>query len=322
VTDHSFLIPFVPTRPEQLLPFAALAQWSKACRLWQGQGTASDTHQAFTYAAATGFRGPVGTSVSLMPFCHPYEAALRAQSLAAAMGHSVVAGFGPGAKVLQSGILGSPYRSQLGAVRDYTVIVRDLLTEGKADHEGEFFTCRASLPRMPLPPVQVGLGVLRPRMAELAGELADVAITWLTPAAYLRDTVVPALRAGAEKAGRPAPRVVAIVPVALTGPERDATKLALAGNAGHMRLPHYTDMLSRSGIDVDMRNDPEASGKALVGGDAFLFGDESEILDKLGQFTAAGVDEIVLNVTGVAMTEGGPAALRELETLLRLVDAA
>jgi hypothetical protein len=81
-------------------------------------------------------------------------------------------------------------------------------------------------------------------------------------------------------------------------------------------------MLSRSGIDVDMRNDPEASGKALVGGDAFLFGDESEILDKLGQFTAAGVDEIVLNVTGVAMTEGGPAALRELETLLRLVDAA
>ncbi|ANS68057.1 hypothetical protein SLINC_5833 [Streptomyces lincolnensis] len=322
MTDHSFLVPFVPTRPEQLLPFAALAQWSRTHRLWQGQGTASDTHQAFTYAAATGFRGPVGTSVSLMPFCHPYEAALRAQSLAAAMGHSVVAGFGPGAKVLQSGILGSPYRSQLGAVRDYVTVVRDLLTDGKADHEGEFYTCRATLPRMPLPPVQVGLGVLRPRMAALAGELADVAITWLTPAAYLRDTVVPALRSGAHGAARETPRVVAIVPLALAGPKRDATELALASNAGHMRLPHYADMLTRSGIDVDMKEDPRASGRALVAGDAFLYGDADELRAKLGEFVSAGADEIVLNVTGVAMTEGPTAALKELETLLRLVDAA
>ncbi|MEV4332256.1 LLM class flavin-dependent oxidoreductase [Streptomyces sp. NPDC049597] len=322
MTDHSFLVPFVPTRPEQLLPFAALSQWSKAVRLWQGQGTASDTHQAFSYAAATGFRVPVGTSVSLMPFCHPYDAALRAQSLAAAMGHSVVAGYGPGAKVLQRSILGSPYRSQLGAVRDYVTILRGLLTDGKADHEGEFYSCSAVLPRLPLPPVEIGLGVLRPRMAELAGEVADVAITWLTPAAYLKDTVVPALRAGAERAGRAMPRVVAMVPVALDGPERDATKLALAGNSGHMSLPHYTDMLSRSGIDVDMRADPEASGKALVGGNAFLFGNESEVRDKLREFADAGADEIVFNVTGVALTQGGTAALRELEQLLRLVDAA
>ncbi|GGQ21429.1 hypothetical protein GCM10010279_31550 [Streptomyces mutabilis] len=164
--------------------------------------------------------------------------------------------------------------------------------------------------------------MLRPRMAELAGELADVAITWLTPAAYLRDTVVPALRAGADKAGRAVPRVVVIVPVALTGTGREATELALASNAGHMQLPHYADMLGRSGIDVDMKADPEASGKALVGGDAFLFGDADELRGKFEAFTAAGVDEIVLNVTGVAMTEGPAAALRELETLLRLVDAA
>lgn len=320
--DYSFLVPFVPTRPEQLLPFAALAQWSAAVRLWQGHGTASDTHLAFTYAAATGFRGPVGTSVSLMPFCHPYDAALRAQSLAAATGHSVVAGFGPGAKVLQSGVLGAPYRSQLGAVRDYVTIARDLLTDGKADHEGEFYTCRAALPRQPLPPVQVGLGVLRPRMAELAGELADVAITWLTPAAYVRDTLVPALRAGARKTGRAVPRVVAIVPVALAGADRDATKLALASNAGHMRLPHYADMLGRSGIDVDMRTAPEASGRALVDGGAFVYGDDSELGARLAEFASAGVDEICLNVTGVAMTEGSTAALRELETLLRLVGAA
>ncbi|MFF5439207.1 LLM class flavin-dependent oxidoreductase [Streptomyces achromogenes] len=319
MTDHSFLLPFVPIRPEQLLPFAALAQWSGTHRLWQGQTVSSDPLQTFTYAAASGFRTPVGTSVSLMPFCHPLEAALRVRSLAAGTGHSVVAGFGPGAKVLQRSLLGSAYRSQLGAVRDYVTIVRALLEEGQVQYEGEFYSCRGQMPRLPLPPIEVGLGVLRPGMAELAGEVADVAITWLTPVDYLRSTVIPALRKGAEKAGRPVPRLVALIPVALHASDRDVTQLALASNSGHMRLPHYIDMLSRSGIAVDMRNSPEASAKALVAGGAFLYGDEQELKARLAQYADAGVDEIVLNLTGVAGTHGNHVALRETEILLKAV---
>jgi alkanesulfonate monooxygenase SsuD/methylene tetrahydromethanopterin reductase-like flavin-dependent oxidoreductase (luciferase family) len=319
MTDYSFLVPFVPVQPQQLLPFAALAQWSRTRCLWQGEGGASDSLQMFTYASASGFRTPVGTSVSLMPFGHPLEAALRVRTLAAATGHPVVAGFGPGAKVLQRSLLGSVYRSQLGAVRDYITIVRALLEEGKVQYEGEFYSCWTQIPRLPLPPIEVGLGVLRPGMAELAGEIADVAITWLTSADYVRGTVIPALRKGAEKAGRPVPRVVAIVPVALHAPDRDVTQLALASNAGHMQFPHYIDMLGRSGITVDMKKSPEASAKALVAGGAFLYGDEKELVARLTQFADAGVDEVVLNLTGVAALYGNPVALRETETLLRLV---
>nr|WP_201748925.1 LLM class flavin-dependent oxidoreductase [Micromonospora acroterricola] len=316
MTDYSIMMPFAPRRPEQLLPFAALTQWSEATCLWQGQGNVGDTHVSFSYAAASGFRVPMGTSVNLMPFLHPYDAALRAQTLAVATGHRVVAGFGPGGASLQRGTLGAPYRSQLGAVREYATIVRSLLETGKVNHQGEFFSCGMELGTFPRPPIEIGLGVLRPRMAELAGEVADVAITWLTPASYLRETVVPALRRGAERAGRPMPRLVAIVPMALRESGRDPVDLALNSNSGHMRLPHYIDMLSRSGIDVDMADDPRASGRALVEGGAFLYGDHEELTQGIKEFSAAGADEVAFNLAGVCVTYGARTTLGELETIL------
>lgn len=318
MATFSILLPFAPHRPEQVLPYAALTQWSAAHRLWQGQALLNEPYQAFAYAAASGFRVPVGIGVALMPFRHPYEAALQAQFLAVTMGHPVVAGYGPGALVLQGSMLGAPYRSQLGAVREYVSAVRGLLSGEVVDQDGEYFTCHSNLFTMPRPPVEIGLGVLRPKMAELAGEVADVAITWLTSATYLRNTLLPALRAGAEAVGRPVPRVVAIVPLALTGPDREPAKVALASNAGHLRLPHYRDMLRRSGIDVDSA-DPVACAKAIVAGGAFLSGELKVIVEMLTEFGDAGVDEIVLNLTGVSGLFGSRVALSELEMILNEV---
>ncbi|MEU1849551.1 LLM class flavin-dependent oxidoreductase [Streptomyces sp. NPDC019990] len=312
---YSVLMPFAPPRPEQILPFAALTQWSGAHRLWQGQAMLNQPHQAFAYAAASGFRVPVGLGVTLMPFTHPYEAALQAQSLAAATGHPVVAGFGPGAAVLQRSMCGTPYRSPLTASREYLTAVRGLLDGESVEQDGTYFTCHGELLPVPRPPIEVGLGVLRPGMARLAGEVADTAITWLTPAAYLRDTVVPALREGAEAAGRPVPRLVSIVPVALAAADRDPAALALASNTGHLRLPHYVDMLRRSGIRTDS-SDPAAGAAALVEGRAFLYGEPKVLAEEFAAYREAGVDEIVLNVTGVNGMYGSRTALRELETVL------
>ena len=199
-----------------------------------------------------------------MPFRHPLEAALQARSLAVTTGHPVVAGFGPGAAVLQKSVLGAPYASPLTAVREYLTIVGGLLAGQAVEHQGEYFSCRINMGWQPGPPVELGLGVLRPAMARLAGELADVAITWLTPAGYLRDVIVPALREGARAAGRPVPRLAAIVPVALSAPDRDPADLVLAANSGHLSMPHYQDMLRRSGIEVDPgqpRRDGQGRGR-------------------------------------------------------------
>lgn len=315
MTSYSVLVPFVPRRPEQVLPYAGLVHWTQAERLWQGQAMLVEAHQGFAHAAGSGFRVPAGLGVTLMPMRHPFEAALQARSLAMTTGRPVTAGFGPGAKSLQRSLLSAPYASPLTAAREYLTAVRGLLANDLVDIKGEYVSCHGSLPPFPSPPVEVGLGVLRPGMARLAGELADVAITWLTPATYLRDVVLPAMRSGAETAGRPVPRLAAIVPVALPHPGHEPAELALASNAPHLKGPHYIDMLRRAGVDVG-GEDLTADAGALVDKDAFLSGDLDQLTEKLRAYEAVGVDEVVLNVTGVYNRVGSQAAMADLKTLL------
>lgn len=320
MTAYSILMPYTPPRPELILPYAGLVQRGAARRLWQGQGLMCDPHQAFAYASASGHRIPVGIGVTLMPFRHPFEAAIQAHHLAVTMDQPVVMGYGPGARELQRMLLGEPYRDPLRAIREYLTITRALLDGDEVDHAGEAFTCHGMLPSLPRPRIEIGLGVLRPGAARLAGEIADVAITWLTPAAYLNDVIIPALEEGAARVGRDRPRLVAIVPVALSGPGRTPSGAALAGASLHMGMTHYADMLARAGINC-VSGDSKTDGTALVEGGAFLYGSSETVGRGLAQFSDIGVDELVLNVSGTIVQFGQEAALAELTTVLDSLDA-
>ncbi|AEW98574.1 LLM class flavin-dependent oxidoreductase [Streptantibioticus cattleyicolor] len=186
------------------------------------------------------------------------------------------------------------------------------------EREGAYVTVRAELPPFDHPPVEIGLGVLRPGMARTAGQVADAAITWLAPAAYLRDVLVPALEAGARERGRAAPRVVSVLHAALTRPGRDPYLLAYACSHNHLGAPHYTDMLRRAGLAVDPA-DPRAGARALVDGGVFASGGPGEVADAVAALRAAGADEVVVNVSGVAAVEGFRSALRDLEEILEAV---
>ncbi|MFC7892601.1 LLM class flavin-dependent oxidoreductase [Streptomyces sp. NPDC057381] len=315
MTAYSVLMPFLPRRPEQLLPYAALVEWTGAHRLWQGQAMLVEPFQGFAAAAGAGFRVPTGTGVTLMPLRHPYEAAHQARSLAMTTGESVVAGFGPGGREFQRSLLGAPYASPLTAAREYLTIVRGLLGGETVDVDGEYFSCHAAMVPAVAPRVDLGLGVLRPGMARLAGEAADVAVTWLTPPSYLRDTVRPAMKEGADKAGRAVPRLSAIVPVALERPDRDPAELVLASNSRHLRAPHYIDMLKKAGIDISGEELPAAAKRVLEGG-AFVHGDIGTVTEKLAAYREGGVDEIVLNLTGVYNVHGPKAAMEDLKKIL------
>lgn len=317
---YSVVLPFAPLRPEQAVPYAAFVHWSRAHRLWQGQSVQIEPHQAFAFAAACGYRIPVGTSVTIMGLRHPFEAAAAARSLAATMGAPVVAGFGPGAVAVQASLHGRHYPSQLAATRDYLTIVRGLLAGEPVDHHGAYFSMHGRLAQLPGPPVELGLGVLRSRMARLAGELADVAISWLTPPAYLAEQLLPALRAGAAAAGRPAPRLVTWVPVALSGPDRDPVELAGAGHTAHLRMPHYREALRRAGVDVNPA-DPAAGARALVESGVFVTGEPAVVAKELDAYLAAGVAEVAVNVAGVCQRYGSRAALADLETIFETLTA-
>jgi alkanesulfonate monooxygenase SsuD/methylene tetrahydromethanopterin reductase-like flavin-dependent oxidoreductase (luciferase family) len=316
--DFSVLLPFATTKAEQVLPYASLVEWTGVHRLWQGQSMTVEPHQAFSYLAGSGTRIPLGLGVTLMPLRHPFEAAVQATSLARTTGQPLTVGYGPGGRALQEMLRGEPYRSPLTAAREYVGIVKELVAGRAVDVQGDYFTCRGALPPGPAPRVEIALGVLREKMARLAGEVADAAITWLTPASHLRETLLPAMHAGAE--GRPhAPRLVAIVPMALARPGRTAAEMALASNASHLRGAHYVEMLRQAGIDVAADQAPIEGARALVDGGAFLSGDVDELLGRFKEFEDAGVDELVLNLTGVFNTFGPAKALAELKILLDAV---
>ncbi|GAB3251877.1 LLM class flavin-dependent oxidoreductase [Alteromonas gracilis] len=316
--DLSVFVPHSPLRAESLLPYAALTEWSSAVRLWQGQSMASDPHVSFAAMAGAGFRVPCATGVTLMAQRHPLDAALQARTVALATGHRFLAGIGPGAKVYQDLMLAQPYPSVLGAVRDYVTTMRALL-DGETPSPTDTLRCGAGIAAIPSPGVDIGLGVLRPGMARLTGEIADVAITWLCPPAYLRDVIVPALREGAQRAGRPVPRVVAVVPFALRTPEtasRDRHQLVLAANSAHLSAPHYRDMLHRAG--VPRADDASGYVDAVIDAGAFVFETPEDAVKRLLEFEDAGVDEVAINPAGVTMTEGVRAGLAEIEHVLGL----
>ncbi|MEU8776214.1 F420-dependent peptide dehydroalanine reductase LxmJ [Streptomyces sp. NPDC048606] len=312
------LYPLQPDHPELVAPFASLVRRTGARRLWMCQSFKAEPHQVLAHLAGQGLDTPVGTSVTLMPLRHPYEAALQARSLALITGRPVVAGFGIGNPGFVSGLTGSPYASPRTAVRDYLSSVRALLDGETVAHDGPYHQMHGALTPLDHAPVEVGAGVLRPGMARTAGEVADVAITWMTPPSYVEGTLVPALEEGARE--RPArPRIATAVHVALTRPGRDPRRVALAAAGSHLEVPHYADMLRRAGVSVDP-HDPTATADALLGGQVVLTGTAREIAEGLDAYRRAGVDEPMLNPSGVMLTEGVPAAVADLEEILAACD--
>lgn len=310
---------FGAQRPQQVVPFAGAVKWDVLSRLWFGQSTTLDAMHLAVWLSGMGLQVPVGFAVSLLPLKSPTQAAIEARSAAALLGTSVVAGFGPGSREFQIGVGGHPYRRPLHAMREYVQAFRVLVGAEDPvpvtdDGDGPIFFPRpvGALPAMHCPPVEVGLGVLRPNSAKLAGELADRAITWLLPSRYLRDVIVPNIEQGST--GRRRPKVSAIVPVGLSGPKRDPMAIAAAAMARHLQEPHYQDAVRKAGIPVT-GHDVEADLRAVTKGSLLCFGSAAEVSDQLSEYVHAGADEVVLNLSGVAQTVGMKAALEDLRTL-------
>ena len=67
-------------------------------------------------------------------------------------------------------------------------------------------------------PLPVLVAALGPVMLALAGERADGTVLWMADERAIAGHVVPRITKAAEAAGRPAPRVVAGIPVCLCRP--------------------------------------------------------------------------------------------------------
>jgi alkanesulfonate monooxygenase SsuD/methylene tetrahydromethanopterin reductase-like flavin-dependent oxidoreductase (luciferase family) len=138
-------------------------------------------------------------------------------------------------------------------------------------------------------------------MLRLAGEIADGVILWLCVPEYVRDVVVPEMRAGRERAGRNLDNldIVAAVPSAVTDDLAAVHAVMRADLLPYFSLPFYRAMLERSGFGDEIESfdaaggDPEAMQAAIS--DRFLeallaAGDEDAVRAGIERYQAAGVN--------------------------------
>jgi alkanesulfonate monooxygenase SsuD/methylene tetrahydromethanopterin reductase-like flavin-dependent oxidoreductase (luciferase family) len=120
-------------------------------------------------------------------------------------------------------------------------------------------------------------------MLRLAGELADGTVTTWTGPATLADRVVPALTRAAATAGRPAPRVVANLPVCVTADEAAARRFVAERYGAAADMPSYRAMLDAEGTDLP---------------GVVVAGDEAAVERHLGRLADAGATEFVASPFG------------------------
>ena len=108
------------------------------------------------------------------------------------------------------------YERPVPTMRAYLdVLDQALAGPGRVEVENDFFRIRQPLDITDVGPTPVLLAALGPLMLRLAGERTDGTILWMADERAIGGHIVPNLVKGAEAAGRPAPRVVAGIPVCL-----------------------------------------------------------------------------------------------------------
>ena len=194
-------------------------------------------------------------------------------------------GIGPSTQFFVERMDGQPYTKPLTQLREYLHCVRTLLREGKVQFEGEHVSLRWRVGTNPTLPVMAS--ALRPKSYELCGELADGAISWMSPLAYLKATALPALQAGAAAAKRETPPLVAHVPIAVTT-NREASRAMAREQLGmYAQVPNYQGMFATAGYDVS-----DGYGDDLLD-DLVVSGTEDEVAAGLRRWIEAGVSEVI-----------------------------
>jgi len=268
--------------------------------------TAPDTLTVLAAAAVRTTTIRLGTAVVPTYPRHPLALAQQALALFDLAPERLRLGVGPSHLPIIEGVYGLPMPSPLAHLREYVTVLRAALWQGQVDYRGRFYQVQVSMPRTPRTPILIS--ALREKAFHLAGELADGAISWMCPVPYLLEKALPALQAGAAKSGRPAPPLVAHLPVAL-GQDRQAMRAVARQQLGaYGRLPFYVQMFAEAGFPV--ASDGTMSDALLDS--LVVFGDEATIAARLADLLAQGLDEVLVKPLPVARPEDERARLARL----------
>ena len=277
------------TKVERLL---ADGQWAEEAGLssaWIPQ--IPDDFDALTAAGMVGSRTArieVGTAVVPVQPRHPIALAQQALSVQAVCAGRLSLGLGVSHHWIIDEMLGLPYDRPAALMRSYLDVLDPALRgPGPVDVENDLFRVHNPLDITDLTPTPVLIAALGPVMLRLAGERTDGTLLWMADERAIGAHVAPIITRAAQAAGRPAPRIVAGIPVCLClDDEIDAAVTRTNRILAEADVsPNYQRLLER--------------GDARAVGDILAAGSESTIEKRLGAFADAGVTDVSARIVPI-----------------------
>lgn len=193
----------------------------------------------------------LGTAVLQTYACHPVLQASRASAVVSAIGASgrFTLGVGPSHRSSVENRLGLSYDAPGQHTAEYVQILAGLLRGEEVRFTGRQFRIEAGpLPLLDGAGIPVMVGALGSRLLRVAGSYTAGTILWMANAVAIETHVAPAIRKAAADAGRPAPRIVAGLPVAVHDDVAEARSAAARQFRSYGELPNYQRILARGGI--------------------------------------------------------------------------
>ena len=237
-----------------------------------------DAAMALALGGARTKRVELGTFVVPTFTRHPVVMAQQALTAQAATGGRFVLGIGLSHRVSMEGQFGYDFSRPIRHMREYLTCLTALFGGQNVDFTGEEFRIRnftlTPPPGVTPPPILVA--ALGPQMLRLAGHLSAGTAIWVGGPRYVAEAA-KAIGAAARDAGRPAPRVLASVPVCVTDHAKTVREAAAGYFVRYGQLPSYRAILDKEGV----------GGAEEVA----LIGNEAEVGAGLAAFAAAGATD-------------------------------
>jgi F420-dependent oxidoreductase-like protein len=244
-------------------------------------------------------RTELGTAVLPIQTRHPIAMAQEVLSNQAVCEGRFTLGLGVSHHWVIEGMLGLPYERPAHLLRSYLEVLNAALAgPGRVDVENDEYRVHSPLDVTDHAPTPILLAALGPVMLRIAGEQASGTILWMADERAIGEHVVPRITKAA--AGRPAPRIVAGVPVALCSKDEvDGARERANRVLGHAEYsPNYQRLLEQ--------------GDATDVGDILAAGDESAIVDRLRAFRDAGTTDLAVRILAL-----GPDRAARIESRQR-----
>jgi F420-dependent oxidoreductase-like protein len=278
-----------PTKVERLRADGRWAEDAGLATVWIPQ--IPDEFDALTAAALVGVettRIEVGTAVVPIQPRHPVALAQQALSVQAVCDGRLSLGLGVSHHWIIEEMLGLPYERRASTMRSYLDVLEQAFGgPGPVDVENDAFRVHNPLDITDIAPTPILLAALGPAMLRLAGERASGTILWMADERAISSHVVPRITRAARAAGRPAPRVVAGVPVCLCRDEEVDAAVSRANRilAEAEVSPNYQRLLDL--------------GDARDVGDILAAGSESAVEKRLRAFADAGTTDLSVRVVPI-----------------------